>query len=315
MITNRIVEITGTRYPFILGPMRLITLGEMAAAVSNSGGFGQIAASGLSSDQLRMEIKKVKDLTDKPFGINIPLYRPNALEALEIAIDAGIKTITTSAGNPAKIIDRVKESGLKVLHKVSSKEMALKAQSCGVDGIIATGFEAGGHVGRQGTTTMCLVPQLADVLKIPVIAAGGIGDARGLVAAFALGAEGVEMGTRFIATHECNTPDFYKHLIVQADSEATILLGKDAMPIRVLKNLAVEMIQNPDKSIEDKHLNSKNAEAVYIQSGGDTDSAIMPSGQIAGLIQQIDSIENIFPELMKGAISLTQQLKSTFGGE
>jgi enoyl-[acyl-carrier protein] reductase II len=315
MVTNRIAEITGTRYPFILGPMRLITLGEMAAAVSNSGGFGQIAASGLSSALLHTEIKKARDLTDKPFGINIPLYRPNALEALEIAIDAGIKTITTSAGNPAKIIDRVKKSGLKVLHKVSSKEMALKAQSCGVDGIIATGFEAGGHVGRQGTTTMCLVPQLADALKIPVIAAGGIADARGLVAAFALGAEGVEMGTRFIATYECNTPDFYKHLIVHADSEATILLGKDAMPIRVLKNFAVEMIQNPDKTIEDKHLNRKNAEAVYIQSGGDTDTAIMPAGQIAGLIKQIDSIEKIFPELMKDAIQLMQQLKSIFRGE
>jgi len=315
MVMNRIVEITGTRYPFILGPMRLITLGEMAAAVSNSGGFGQIAASGLSSDRLLLEIKKARDLTDQPFGINIPIYRPNAFEALEIAIDAGIKTITTSAGNPAKLIERIKEAGLKVLHKVSSVEMALKSQSCGVDGVIATGFEAGGHVGRQGTTTMCLVPQLADALKIPIVAAGGIADARGLVAVFALGAEGVELGTRFIATHECPTPDFYKQLVVRADSDATILLGKDAMPMRVLKNLAVEMIQNPDKTIEDKHLNSKNAEAVYIQSGGDADTAIMPSGQIAGLIKQIESIGNIFPELMKGAILLTQQLKSTFGGE
>lgn len=315
MVTNRITEITGAKYPFILGPMRLITLGEMAATVSNSGGFGQIAASGLSSDQLLLEVKKARDLTDQPFGINIPLYRKNAFDALEIAIEAGIKTITTSAGNPAKVMERIKEAGLRVLHKVSSKEMALKTQTCGVDAVIATGFEAGGHVGRQGTTTMCLVPQLTDALKIPVVAAGGIADARGVVAVFALGAEGVELGTRFVATHECPTPDFFKQLIVEAGSDSTILLGKDAMPIRVLRNRAVDMIQNPDKHQEDKHLRGDKADAKYIQSGGDADTAIMPAGQIAGLIKQIDKTDKIFLGLMRGADLLAQQLKATFGGE
>lgn len=315
MQRNRIVEITGAKYPFILGAMRLITLGEMAAAVSNSGGFGQIAASGLSSDRLLMEVKKARELTNQPFGINIPIYRPNAFEALEIAIDAGIKTITTSAGNPAKLIKPVKEAGIRVLHKVSSKEMALKVQSCGVDAVIATGFEAGGHVGRQGTTTMCLVPQLADALQIPVVAAGGIADARGVVAVFALGAEGVEMGTRFVATHECPTPDFFKQLIVEADSDSTILLGKDAMPIRVLKNRAVDMIRNPDKKQEDEHLKGSGADAKYIQSGGNADTAIMPAGQISGLIKQIDKTGKIFPELMKSAEQLAKQMRSIFGGE
>ena len=180
---NRVTEILGTRYPLILGPMRLITLGEMAAAVSNSGGFGQIGASGASAELLRGEIEKARNLTGSPFGINIPVYRPNAFEALEIAIEMGIKTITSSAGNPAKIIGRVKEAGLKVLHKVSSVKMALKAQEAGVDGVIATGFEAGGHVGRESVTTLCLVPQLVEALDIPVVAAGGIGDGRGLLAA------------------------------------------------------------------------------------------------------------------------------------
>ncbi|RJP94204.1 MAG: nitronate monooxygenase [Desulfobacteraceae bacterium] len=314
MVKNRIVEITGTKYPFILGPMRLITLGEMAAAVSNSGGFGQIAASGLSSDRLLLEVKKARDLTDQPFGINIPLYRMNAFDALEIAIDAGIKTITTSAGNPAMFMKRIKEADLKVLHKVSSKEMALKAQSCGVDAVIATGFEAGGHVGRQGTTTMCLVPQLADALNIPVIAAGGIADARGVVAAFALGAEGVELGTRFVATQECPVPDFFKQLIVEAGSDSTILLGKDAMPIRVLRNRAVDMIQNPDKHQEDMHLRGADADAQYIQSGGDADTAVMPAGQISGLIKKIEKIDKIFLGLIQGTDLLTQQLKTMFGG-
>ncbi len=315
MNENRIINITGTKYPFILGPMRLITLGEMAAAVSTSGGFGQIAASGLSSDRLRAEIKKAKELTDQPFGINIPIYRPNAFDALEIAIDAGIKTITTSAGNPAKLIGRIKEAGVRALHKVSSVEMGLKAQSCGVDAVIATGFEAGGHVGRQGTTTMCLVPQLANALDIPVIAAGGIADARGVVAAFALGAEGVELGTRFVATHECPVPDFFKQLIVNADSNATILLGKDAMPIRVLRNRIVEMIQNPDKKLEDRHLSGRGADGRYVQSGGDAETAIMPAGQIAGLVKQLDSIEKIFPELMRDASLLAQQLNTIFWSE
>ena len=206
---NRITKILGTKFPLIQGPMRQLTMGEMAAAVSNCGGFGQIAASGASGEQLRSEIIRAQSLTDKPFGINIPIFRPNAFEALEIAIESGIKTITTSAGNPTKLIDRIKEANLRVLHKVSTLDMALKAESLGVDAVIAMGYEAGGHIGREDTTTFCLVPQLANSLKIPVVAAGGIGDARGLVAALALGAEGVEVGTRLVATQECPAPDFF----------------------------------------------------------------------------------------------------------
>jgi len=199
-VKNRITEILGVQHPFILGPMRHMTLGTMAAAVSNSGGFGQIAASGLSAEKLYAEIAMASALTDKPFGLNIPIYRPNALEAIEIAIETGIRTVTTSAGNPQSVMARIRGGGLKVLHKVSTVEMALKAQDAGIDGVIATGYEAGGHVGKEDTTTFCLVPQLVDSLDIPVVAAGGIGDARGVVAAFALGAEGIEVGTRFLAT-------------------------------------------------------------------------------------------------------------------
>ena len=311
---NRITTLLGIDFPLILGPMRLITFGEEAASVSESGGFGQIATSGLSSDRLRAEIKKAGGLTDRPIGINIPLYRPNAADALEIAIDMGVTAITTSAGNPARFMDRLRDSGIKVLHKVSSLEMALKAEAAGVDGIIATGFEAGGHVGREGITTLCLVPQLTDALNIPVVAAGGIADARGALAAFALGAEGIEMGTRFIATRECPVPGFFKELVLGAKSDSTVLLGKGAMPIRVLKNDASMAIRDPDKAKEDEKLNAAGDKR-YVQSGGGMSGSIMPCGQAAGIIKEMKGIADVLPEIMKGVRSLAFQLSTFFKGE
>jgi enoyl-[acyl-carrier protein] reductase II len=289
--------------------MRLITLGEMAAAVSNSGGFGQIGASGASAEMLRSEIAKAKQLTDKPFGLNMPIYRPNASEALEIAIEMGIKTVTTSAGNPAKMISRIKEAGLKVLHKVSTVKMAQKAQDAGVDAVIATGFEAGGHVGRENITTMCLVPQLVDVLNIPVVAAGGIGDGRGLVAAFALGAEGVEVGTRFVCTKECQAPQWYKEAIVQSSDDSTIVLGKDEMPIRVLKNKKALEVADPEKAREDERIR-KGGDDAYVDK--DDEQSIMPAGQVAGLIKQIKAITDIFPDMVKEAEIISSRLNLFF---
>ena len=306
-LKNRVTDILGSVFPILLGPMRLITLGKMAAAVSNSGGFGQIAASGLPGDRLRSELQLAQELTDRPLGINIPIYRPNAQEALEIAIEMGIKTITTSAGNPAKIMDRIKEAGLKVFHKVSSEKMAKKAEAAGVDGVIAMGFEAGGHIGRENITTMCLVPQLADVLKIPVIAAGGIADARGVEAAFALGAEGVEMGTRFVATPECPVPEYFREGVRSAACDATLLLGKGAMPSRVLRNQLTEYLsarQGGEKEFDSK----------YVKMGGDKDTAVMPCGQIAGLIQQIEAIEDIFSSITRDAKSIIDRLDTFFNG-
>ncbi len=308
---NRVTKILNTFYPVMQGPMRSITLGEMAAAVSNSGGFGQIAASGLSGDRLREELKRAGELTCRPIGVNIPIYRPNASEALEIAIDMGIKTVTTSAGDPAKMIDRIKEAGLTVLHKVSTVDMALRAQGAGVDAVIAMGFEAGGHVGRAGITTLCLVPQLVDVLKIPVVAAGGIADAKGLVAAFALGAEGVEMGTRFLATRECQTQDFYKDMIINAKSDSTLLLGEKAMPIRVLRNKAAESIINLSKAGENEKAQAESDKR-YIRSEADPDSAIMPAGQIAGLIKDIEEVSELIPRMFNEASTFSNQLNIFF---
>ena len=307
---NRITALLSCEYPLIQGPMRWITLGEMAAAVSNSGGFGQIAASGLPGDRLRKELETALKLTDRPIGINIPIYRPNAAEALEIAIDMGIRTITTSAGNPLKMIDRIKEAGLTVLHKVSTVKMALKAQEAGVDAVIATGYEAGGHIGRDEITTLCLVPQLVDALEIPVVAAGGIGDARGLVAALALGAEGVEMGTRFVATHGCPAPEYFKQSLVDSPGSATVVLGKK-MPMRVLKNWKAERIGDPDKAHEAK--DGETEDDAYVK--GDADTAIMPAGQVAALIKNVKDISRIFPEMIEAATELSAGLNRLFADE
>ena len=263
---NRITEILGSSYPIIQGAMRMITLGEMAAAVSNCGGFGQIAASGLSNDKLRAELKRARELTDRPVGVNIPIYRPNAFDALEIAIEMGVKTITTSAGNPAKMMERIREAGLRVVHKVSNESMARKAQAAGVDAVVVTGFEAGGHIGRNDVSTLCMVPQIVDALDIPVVAAGGIGDARGLVAAFALGAEGVEMGTRFLATRECSVPSFFKERVCSASSDETFILGKKEMPIRVLRNKMTEQLEKMGEAEADEFL-GKSGDSTYVTRG------------------------------------------------
>jgi enoyl-[acyl-carrier protein] reductase II len=309
--SNRVTDIFGTRYPVALGPMRQITLGAMAGAVSAAGGFGQIAASGLEKEELKREIDIARAVTDRPVGVNIPVYRPNALEALEAVIEAGVKTITTSAGNPAKVMARAKQAGLRVAHKVSSVAMGKKAQDAGVDAVIAMGFEAGGHVGREKITTMCLVPQLVDALSIPVIAAGGIADARGVVAAFALGAEGVEIGTRFVATAQAPVPEFFKEMIAAAECDATLLLGQDAMPIRVMRNAVTAMVAGMDQAEADRKMIA-SGDATYIQSGGNADTAVMPCGQIAGLVRTITDVAAVMDEMTTGAAGLSRNLAAIF---
>jgi enoyl-[acyl-carrier protein] reductase II len=304
---NRITQILGSTYPIIQGAMRLITLGEMAAAVSNCGGFGQIAASGLSNDRLRAELKHARELTDRPVGVNIPIYRPNAYDALEIAIEMGVKTVTTSAGDPAKMICRIREAGLRVLHKVSNEKMARKAEASGVDGVIVTGFEAGGHIGRENVSTLCMVPQLVDVLHIPVVAAGGIGDARGVVAAFALGAEGVEMGTRFVASPECPVPSFFKERVCSAKSDETLILGKKAMPVRVLRNNLTEQMEAMGQASADTILHQAG-DASYVQEGGNRENAAMPCGQSVGVVNKIESVSQIFVDIVIEAERISKRL-------
>jgi enoyl-[acyl-carrier protein] reductase II len=296
--------------------MRLITLGSMAACISNAGGFGVIGASGLSREKLIEEIKMAQSMTNKPIGVNIPVYRPNAMEALEVSIDMGVKAIYTSAGDPAKLIDKIKSAGLKVIHKVSNLGMARKAEAAGVDAVVAMGFEAGGHIGREGITTFCLIPVLAQALKIPVIASGGIGDANGLLAALALGAEGVEIGTRFVATNECPVPTFFKESLCAAELTSTVVLGKEAMPMRVLKNAIVEQTAGTGEAKTDQVLaQQEKADALYVGEGGNKHTSVMPCGQVAGLIHNVSSVSDVLSQMINGTKSILDVLnRMTSGG-
>ncbi|OPY72130.1 MAG: Nitronate monooxygenase [Syntrophorhabdus sp. PtaU1.Bin058] len=296
---NRVTELTGAEYPILLGPMRFISLGAVAASVSGSGGFGQIAGSGLNADRLRREIRLARELTGAPFGVNIPVYRDNAFEALEVAIEEGVRMITTSAGDPNKLIKRIREAGLKVFHKCSTVSMARKAQDAGVDGVIASGAEAGGHVSREQITTFALIPQLVDVLEIPVVAAGGIGDGRGLLAAFALGAEGVEMGTRFLATTEAPVPEGYKRRIVSADCDGTTIIREKAMPARILRNQAATAIEQMERRKTPGEQINAYTDTFYCHE--DPDKAIMPAGQVAGLVRSIANISEVIGATIREA--------------
>jgi len=312
---NRITDLLGCDYPIILGPMRPITVGSMAACISNAGGFGVIGASGLSREKLIEEIKLAQSLTNKPVGVNIPVYRSNAQDALEVSIEMGIKTLYTSAGDPAKFIDKIKSAGMKVIHKVSNLGMARKAEAAGVDAVVAMGFEAGGHIGREGITTFCLIPVLAQSLKIPVIASGGIGDANGLLAALALGAEGVEIGTRFVATKECPVPPFFKESLCAADLSSTVVLGKEAMPIRVLKNTVTAHAAGMAEEKTDKVM-AEHGDVLYVAEGGNKNTAVMPCGQVAGLINDINSVSDVLSNMVNGTKSILDVLnRMTSGGK
>ncbi len=309
---NRVTEILGSEYPIIQGAMRLITLGGMAAAVSSAGAFGNIGASGLEGDRLRAEIRKARSLTSKPFGVNIPIYRPNALEALEIAAEEGIRTITTSAGDPRKVIARVKQAGMKILQVVATVEMARKAEDAGVDGVIAVGAEGGGHVGRDEVATMVLTRQVAEAVKIPVVAAGGVSDGRGLVAAFALGAEGVQMGTRFLATEECPIPAAYKQAILEAVDNSTMIAARRGYPIRVLKNKASLAVRRMDESGASQDEINAYVDAMAKGAGDDWENKLMSAGQVAGAIRKVLSVEELIRSMVAEATECVQQLKKLF---
>lgn len=310
---GRITALLRCEYPLVQGPMRMITLGNMAGAVSHCGAFGVIAASGLKPEELRREILLAREITDKPVGVNIPIYRPNAADAITVSMEMGIETIYTSAGNPEKVTSRIKGAGLNVIHKVSSCDMAKKAEAAGVDAVVAMGFEAGGHIGREDTSTLCLIPQLADELGIPVIASGGIGDGRGIAAALALGAEGVEIGTRLVATRECPVPEFFKENLCASAGNATVVLGKGTMPIRVLKNRVVEQVASMEEGAADSTI-AQAGDAAYVQEGGDRHSAVMPCGQVAGLIHDIPPLAELIAGLASQTVLVAGRLARHFEG-
>jgi len=306
-IENRVTQLFSIEYPIIQAGMVWVSGWRLASAVSNNGGLGLIGAGSMKPDLLREHIHKCKAATNKSFGVNIPLLRGDAVDLISTLIEEKIKIVFTAAGHPGRHIDLLKEHNTTVIHVVSNIKQALKAESVGCDAIVGEGVEAGGHNGPDEITTFCLIPQLTDAVKIPVIAAGGIADGRGIAAALSLGAEGVQIGTRFATTIESSASDLYKKSIVSAkDTDTTLVLKKIGMA-RLIKNEWSKIVRNAElhgaEETELKILLGEKRERLGIFEGN-IEEGMMEAGQSSGLINEILSVE----ELMK---NLTAQYDST----
>jgi len=300
MIKTQICDLLGIEYPIFQGGMAWIADADLAAAVSNAGGLGIIAAGNAPTSHVAGQIKKAKELTDKPFGINIMLMSPSAEEIAQLAADEKIPVVTTGAGNPSKFMSLWTDAGIKVIPLVASTGLAKMMQRSGATAVIAEGCEAGGHIGEL--TTMTLVPQVCDVVDIPVIAAGGIGDGRGIAAAFMLGAVGVQLGTRFLVAKECNVHQNYKDKVIAAKDIDTITTGKRlGHPVRSLKTPFTRELFNKeyDSTISNEELEELAASSLrYSAVEGDIQKGSFMAGQISGLIKKEQTAKEIIDELM-----------------
>jgi enoyl-[acyl-carrier protein] reductase II len=306
MNINPVCEMLGIEYPVIQGGMAWIADAQLAAAVSNAGGLGLIAAMNSNGEQLRAQIIKAKELTDKPFGVNLMLMSPYIDEAVEVVCQEGIKVVTTGAGNPAKYMDKLLSAGVKVICVVASVALAVMVERMGASAIVAEGCESGGHVGD--TTTMALVPQVVDAVNIPVIAAGGIADGRGMAAAFMLGAKAVQMGTRFLTAKECGVHPNYKEKVLKAKDRDTIVTGKSlGHPVRALKNhMTREFLEKEnDKNTTPAELEQMGAGALRRAAiEGDVRTGSCMCGQIAGLVKTEDTCQEIITGICNEAYEL-----------
>lgn len=306
---KNITEILGTKYPIIQGGMANIATAVLASAVSNAGGLGLIGAGGYDAEWVRNEIRKCKTLTDKPFGVNIMLMSPHAKDIAQVVIEEGVKVVTTGAGSPGVYIPAWKAAGIKIIPVVPSVALAVRMERAGVDAVVAEGTESGGHIGEL--TTMALIPQVADAVSIPVIAAGGIADKRGVLAAFALGAKGVQVGTVLLATKECPVHDNYKQIILDAKDTDTVVTGRGTgAPVRVLKNkMAVEYLRIADQGVPLAELEKLTLgslrRAVF---DGDIDRGSFMAGQISGLIKEVRTVQEVLSDLFDGVDQYRSQL-------
>jgi enoyl-[acyl-carrier protein] reductase II len=311
-MTKRITSLFGIRYPIIQAGMIWCSGWRLASAVSNSGGLGIIGAGSMYPEILREHIQKCKKATKQPFGVNIPLLYPDIEKLIEIVIEEKVQIVFTSAGNPAIWTQHLKEKGITVVHVVSNEKFALKAESCGVDAIVAEGFEAGGHNGREETTTLVLVPQLCKAVKIPVIAAGGIGTGRTMLAAIALGAEGVQIGSRFVTSEESSAHINFKKAILKAKDGDTQLSIKKLTPARLLKNKFWEQINRAEMSgasEEELKIILGRARAKKGMFEGDLEDGELEIGQISGYINEIKPAADIVVEIIAEYTSALQKLR------
>ncbi|TJX14040.1 enoyl-[acyl-carrier-protein] reductase FabK [Tissierella creatinini] len=312
---NRVTQLLNIEYPIIQGGMAWVATYELAAAVSEAGGLGIIAAGNGSGEYLREQIKRIREKTDKPFGVNIMLMSPNAEDIVDIVCDERVPVVTTGAGNPGKYIERFKSLGIKVIPVVPTVSLAQRLEKLGADALIVEGTEAGGHIGEL--TTMAIIPQVVDAVKIPVIAAGGIGDSRGLVAAFALGAEGVQVGTRFVCSTEANVHENYKNEIIKAGDRDAVVTGRSTgHPVRVLKNKFVREYSNIEKTQGPEALEGMGTGRLKMAVvDGDVENGSVMAGQIAGLVCDIKSCKEIISEMFNGTSNVIEKISLLKGVE
>lgn len=301
MKPNRITELFGIQYPVIAGGMVWCSGWRLAAAVSNAGGLGLLGAGSMHPETLIEHIDKMNAATDKPWGINIPLMYPEIERLIEIIIEKGVKIVFTSAGSPKKYTARFHEAGIKVAHVVSSSKFAKKCEEAGVDAVVAEGFEAGGHNGREETTTLALIPQVRDAISLPLIAAGGIGSGKAMLAAMALGAEGVQIGTLFAVSEESSASDAFKQLCVDLGEDGTMLALKKISPTRLIKNeLFAKIAEAESRGAEADELRELLGRAASKRGifEGDLQNGELEIGQIASTIKEVKPVAQIMHELI-----------------
>ena len=301
MFKSKLCSILNIKYPIIQGGMAWVATAELAAAVSNAGGLGLIGAGHMPPDILRAEIQKAKTLTNQVFGVNIMLMSPFVKEVMQVVVDEKVAVITTGAGNPGEYIPALKEIGTKIIPVVASVALAKRLERIGVDAIIAEGQESGGHIGE--ISTMSLIPQIVDAVSIPVIAAGGIADSRGFVAALALGAQGVQIGTRFVASKECIVHENYKTAVLKAKDRSTVVTGiATGHPVRVITNKFTRDYEAMEKKgASPEELEAMGAGTLRIAAReGDVDNGSVMIGQIAGMIKDIKTVDEIIQDIVNG---------------
>jgi len=303
---NRITELFGIEYPIVQAGMIWCSGWRLASAVSNAGGLGLIGAGSMYPDVLKEHIEKCKVATNKPFGVNVPLLYPDIEKLMAIIVAGGVKIVFTSAGNPATWTNYLKQAGITVVHVVSNVKFALKSQAAGVDAVVAEGFEAGGHNGREETTTMCLIPEVKDALQIPVIAAGGIGSGRAMMAAFALGAEGVQVGSRFVASVESSAHTNFKDKVINTSEGQTVLTLKQLTPVRLIKNKFSEQVEQAQQRCATREELTQLLGRARAKKGmfeGDLNEGELEIGQVSSQIKNIiparDIVKNIWNEFLK----------------
>lgn len=298
---NRITELFKIKYPIVQGGMIWNSGYKLASAVSNAGGLGLLGAGSMYPEVLREHIQKCQKATDKPFGVNVPMLYPDIEKIMDIIVEEGVKIVFTSAGNPKTWTSFLKERGITVVHVVSSSKFAMKAQEAGVDAVVAEGFEAGGHNGREETTTFTLIPMVKENITIPLIAAGGIATGRGMLAAMALGADGVQVGSRFAASFESSSHDNFKQTIIDVEEGGTHLTLKELAPVRLVKNKFYHDVQElyaQCPTIDELKALLGRARAKRGMFEGDLDEGELEIGQISGLIHDIKPVKQIVDDMM-----------------